>query len=373
MSQIAPDALRRCGTNPCRQNTARARGGRNRWPAQFVSAARRGKRWAARSIATISLRMRKRSLKLLTPAVAVGALLTTSSAFAHIDLLDPPARAHGTAANGDTNIDVNTNQKVGPCGQVTDGRTPDRVTTYAPGQTITVRVAEETNHDSYIRVALDLDGDDDFVERAPVAPATTIPPETQDVAQAAEEALDSEHLLRVYRESNTTNGFVHEIEVTLPNETCDNCTLQVIQLMFDTTQVYYFQCADLVIAEGGGTSSTSSDAGVGEGGSANAGEAGAAGAGGAPTSGTGGGSSAGTGSTPSPANGGTGGSAIAGAGAGGRPATGGTGAGGSGSVTIDNDDDDGGCAIATHAGKGSGAGLFSLLALGLGLVARRRR
>jgi MYXO-CTERM domain-containing protein len=305
--------------------------------------------------------MRNRSLELTAFAAAAGVWLTASSASAHIDLLEPPARAHGTAAAGDTDVDANTNQKTGPCGQATNGRNLERVTTYAPGETITVRVAEETNHDSYLRVSLDLDGDDDFVQRAPVAPATSIPPETQEVAQAAEEALDSEHLLNVTREFNTMNGFVHEIQVTLPDETCENCTLQVIQLMYDTGQIYYFQCADLVIAEGGGVSS---DAGVdGEGGSANAGEAGAAGAGGAPGSGTGG-ARAGAGNAPPPATAGRGG-----AGSGGSAPAGSAGS----AVTASDDEDDGGCTISTHAAGGSSAGLFSLLALGLGLVIRRRR
>jgi MYXO-CTERM domain-containing protein len=310
--------------------------------------------------------MRKRSRVLLSNAVVLGALLTASSAFAHIDLLDPPARAHGTAA-GAMDDDANTNQKLAPCGQAVNGRT-DRVTTYAPGETITVRVAEETNHVSYIRVAIDLDGDDDFVLRQPVAPATQFPPETQEVAQAAEETLDTEHLLSVFREFNTTNGVVLEIPVTLPNETCDNCTLQVIQLMYDTGQIYYHQCADIVIAEGGDTSAP--DAGVG--GSANAGAAGAAGAagsGGAPSSGNGGTSSAaGTGSTP-PANGGAGGASSAGTG-GTAPAAG---TGGAAPVASD-DGDDGGCTISTHTSEGSSsAGLFGLLALGVGLIARRRR
>jgi MYXO-CTERM domain-containing protein len=312
--------------------------------------------------------MRKRSRALLSNAAALGALLTASPAFAHIDLIDPPARAHGTAANGDMAVDVNTDQKLGPCGQVTNGRT-DRVTTYAPGETITVRVAEETNHDSYIRVAIDLDGDDDFVVRQPVAPATQIPPETQDVAQAAEETLDSEHLLSVFREANATNGTVIEIPVTLPDETCENCTLQVIQLMYNTGQIYYYQCADIVIAEVGGTS----DPDAGAGGSANAGDAGAAGAagaGGAPSSGNGGTSSAaGTGSTP-PANGGAGGASSAGTGGGTAPAAG---TGGAAPVASD-DDDDGGCTISTHTSTGTqSAGLFGLLALGVGLIARRRR
>jgi MYXO-CTERM domain-containing protein len=302
-------------------------------------------------------------------------LLTASSAFAHIDLIDPPARAHGTAASGDTAVDTNTDQKTDPCGQVTNGRSADRVTTYAPGQTITVQVREETNHDSYLRVSIDLDGDDDFVYRQPVAPATSIPAETQDVAQAAEEALDSDSLLRVYRENNTMNGFVHEVEVTLPNETCDNCTLQVIQLMYDTGQIYYYQCADIVIADGGSSTIPDADAGA-QGGSANAGDAGAAGAAGAGGTGAGGAAApgaGGTGSTPVPPAGNGGGTVTGVAGAGGGAPAGGSGTVGAPPVVADDEDDDGGCSISTRANGSSSAGLFSLLALALGVAARRRR
>ncbi|MFA9472798.1 MAG: hypothetical protein ACERNK_19695, partial [Deltaproteobacteria bacterium] len=44
--------------------------------------------------------------------------------------------------------------------------------------------------------------------------------------------------------------------VTLPNVTCDNCTLQVIQVMYDKPPYttpgndIYYQCADLVLREG---------------------------------------------------------------------------------------------------------------------------
>ncbi|MBW2225541.1 MAG: hypothetical protein JRF54_15365, partial [Deltaproteobacteria bacterium] len=45
--------------------------------------------------------------------------------------------------------------------------------------------------------------------------------------------------------------------VTLPDITCDNCTLQMIQVMYDK-RLYttlgndiYYQCADLVLREGG--------------------------------------------------------------------------------------------------------------------------
>jgi len=204
-------------------------------------------------------------------------LLLPSSALAHIDLIEPNARAHGTAASGDMMIDSNTNQKSGPCGQATNMRTTDRVTTYAPGEMITVRVSEETPHESYIRVSIDLDGDDDF----PTRPTTAA--ESQEVAQAAEEMLDTEGtLLAVVRETNGLPNFVHEITVTLPEETCDNCTLQVIQFMYGAPNPYYYQCADIVIAEdgGGGEAGAGGQAGMGGGGAGGAsGSAGAAGMG----------------------------------------------------------------------------------------------
>ena len=102
----------------------------------------------------------------------MAGLLTATPAFAHIDLMEPEARAHGTAASGDTDVDMNANQKSDPCGQVTNGR-GDRVTTYAPGETITIRVREETPHDSYIRVSIDMEGDDSFPLR-PVMPTRSV-------------------------------------------------------------------------------------------------------------------------------------------------------------------------------------------------------
>jgi hypothetical protein len=168
------------------------------------------------------------------------------AALAHIDLLEPEARAHGTAASGDTDIDANSNLKNAPCGQVTTGRS-ERVARYAPGQTIRVRVREENAHESYLRVSLDLDGDE-FPLRAQFPGG----PETQEEAAAAEAALGADGLLLVYREENDTAGFVHELEVTLPAQSCERCTLQVLQYMYDDPSApYYFQCADLVIAAEG--------------------------------------------------------------------------------------------------------------------------
>jgi MYXO-CTERM domain-containing protein len=287
---------------------------------------------------------------------AVG-LLWAPAVLAHIDLLEPEARAHGTAARNDPDVDANSNLKSGPCGQVTSGRT-DRVATYAPGQLITVRVREENAHVSYLRVSIDLDGED-FPLR------TQFPggPETQEVAEAAEAALGADGLLAVVREDNDTLGFVHEIDVTLPDATCDSCTLQVLQFMYDDPSApYYFQCADLVITDAG-----PADAGV------------------VPSDGAGGSAApAASGSSAPPAPG------AAGAGDGGAPpladgqGAGGTaGSGGAapvatssivGGESVANDGPEGndGCGFSRRApGPASTAG-FALLALALGFTRRRR-
>jgi hypothetical protein len=297
-------------------------------------------------------------------AAAFGSLMTFSAvSLAHVDLSTPNPRAHG---------ETEGNLKSGPCGQTTNGRTAN-VNVFAPGQTITVTWNEYIDHPAYYRIAFDDDGDDGFLMRTD---GQTDP--TADDPDTIEAALnmDAQILAIVKEENDTTAGpstDIRSVDVTLPNVTCENCTLQVIQYMYNNPGQGYFQCADIALraAEQVGENA---DAGLGgEGGSASAGEAGAAGAGGAPSSGSAGTSSGGSASTPLPPRGGTGGTGGTGAaaGAGGAP-SGAAGSAASTPVASDDDDDDGGCTISTHASDGSSAGLVSLLALGLGLIARRR-
>lgn len=310
----------------------------------------------------------------LRPASSLAALtaasLLTSLSFAHIDLQEPQPRAHGTG--GAETPDTNSNQKTGPCGQSANGRTTDRVTTYDPGETITVRLNEEINHDSYYRVSLNPNGD--------TFPTRTAVPvgETLDAALAAEQALDQPgdadgRLLGVFADTSAVNNNAVSLQVTLPADIeCQNCTLQVIQFMYDRPNPYYFQCADLVIGSGGDVGEP--DAGAG--GSANAGAGGASlgGTGGVPATGAGGTSNLGAGGAPPV--GAAGSPSAAGApatGAGGSGATTpGNGAAGVGApiVSDDSDDEDSGCSVA----PGTSASLLGVGSLVLfALSAMRRR
>jgi hypothetical protein len=296
--------------------------------------------------------MRKALLATLATFGCAG-LLQAAPALAHIDLLEPEARAHGTAASGDTDIDDNSSIKNGPCGQLTTGRT-ERVARYAPGETIRIRVREENAHESYLRVALDLDGNE-FPLRAQFPGG----PEAQAEASAAEAALGAEWLLLVYREDNDTAGFVHELEVTLPELSCTSCTLQVLQYMYDDPGApYYFQCADIVIAEDAAPDAGAVPVDAGEGSSSTPPAATGGSSGTGPSGSSGGSSSAPSPSAPSSA----------------------AGAAGSGSSAGTNDaaaapvaaDDDEGCSVASvpHEGRVRAALLGLTL---LGLMSRRRR
>jgi hypothetical protein len=154
-----------------------------------------------------------------TVVTVVIAVFGSTVANAHIALLKPAPR---TSA-----------QKTGPCGAAGSTR-GSTVTTFQPGETIVVEWDETVDHPGHYRIALDLDGDDDFVN--PNNPDDNFP--TTLVEPIADKV-----------------GGKYTQQVTLPTTPCDNCTLQLIQVM--TTSVpynsFYYQCADIVIAgEGGG-------------------------------------------------------------------------------------------------------------------------
>jgi hypothetical protein len=132
-------------------------------------------------------------------------------------------------------------QKVGPCG-VRDRGT--NVTTFRPGQTISVALNETIDHPSHYRIAFNADGDD-------FADPTSV------------DDTDGAHSFVLRDGIVDEPGAKQTIEVTLPDVTCDGCTLQLIQVMYDKggngfggndgvapdNDDIYYACADLVLAE----------------------------------------------------------------------------------------------------------------------------
>jgi MYXO-CTERM domain-containing protein len=185
-------------------------------------------------------------------AAALAVFFVPSLAHAHITLTDPPAR-HPPA-----------DQKDGPCGTGPgDSRTtdPQKITEYTAGETITIEFTETIQHASTYRVMLSRTGDSGFIN------PTSFEDTTLD--EASGELADGIEDLTPLSPPNTPED--HTIEVTLPDEPCEECTLQLIQLMregaFDADSIYY-QCADIVIlpGAGGGSGGASSGGASGSGG-----------------------------------------------------------------------------------------------------------
>lgn len=172
----------------------------------------------------------KRGAGLILQGLTVGALLSTSTAEAHLGL-DAPTSRYGRGT-----------LKSPPCGQ-TGGTRTQNVTTFEAGQTITVQWNEYINHPSHYRIAFDDDGDDDFEDPACLSGCNSRNP-----------------VVQMYNNSTVlldgiadANGGTYTATVTLPDIECNNCTLQVIQVMYDKPPYtipgneMYYQCADLVL------------------------------------------------------------------------------------------------------------------------------
>jgi len=187
--------------------------------------------------------MNRFHLTAASAALAAASQLVSQSAFAHIELQSPLNR-YSDIKSGDN--------KSCPCGSGTTNRScrkpeelsdpdrsPDRATTFAPGDEITVRFDEYVGHSGRYRIAFDPDGADldDFNENI-----------------LLDETDPSGNV------GNIGERSIWEFQVTLPDMTCDNCTLQLIQVMDGNTTDpvpdpvlrggTYFQCADIVLEDG---------------------------------------------------------------------------------------------------------------------------
>jgi hypothetical protein len=178
---------------------------------------------------------------LLVSLLAVVAVQGTASA--HVTLTSPPPRT--------------LDNKAGPCGAAGSQR-GTRVTTFAPGATITVEWDETIDHPGHYRIAFDDDGDDVFVN--PNNP-------NDNFAFTLKEPIPDKV------------GGHYTQQITLPTTPCASCTLQLMQIM--TTQVpynsFYYQCADISIGGPGDPVDPGEPTSSGDGGGCSAGSGGSGG------------------------------------------------------------------------------------------------
>lgn len=165
--------------------------------------------------------MRSKTLLQLSTGCALLVSLA-GSAVAHIELLAPTKRVSGL--------------KTGPCGE-RDSVRGDAVCEFRPGATITVAWDETIDHPGHYRIAFDEDGDDDFFD----------PASFEDVSGGPGVLLDG------IGDRDVGDDIRYTQEITLPSIECDNCTLQVVQVMTDKAPYgdgndLYYQCADIVLS-----------------------------------------------------------------------------------------------------------------------------
>jgi MYXO-CTERM domain-containing protein len=178
--------------------------------------------------------------------------MLSAPVFAHVEMLSPMPRYPRAADNDNKACPCGVGESNRLCNVEGDRSDPDRdaarVTTLTAGGTVTVRFDEYIAHAGRYRVAIDYDGADleDF--------NTNILVDIEDP---------------IGRVGNTGGGSIWEIEVPLPNVDCDNCTLQLIQMMDGNTadpvidpvnRSTYYTCADITIT---GADPNSPDAGPG--------------------------------------------------------------------------------------------------------------
>lgn len=159
-------------------------------------------------------------------------VLWASTAHAHIELLEPSSRYDGSQ-NKSCPCGAGLSNRT--CNVERDGSDPnrsDRVTELRAGSTITVRVDEYIGHSGRYRIAFDPVGADveDF----------------------------NQHILLDVPDPGDVSG-LWEFEVTLPDVTCDRCTLQVVQAMHGDEEhsvpdpsivSSYYTCADIRLVGG---------------------------------------------------------------------------------------------------------------------------
>jgi hypothetical protein len=187
----------------------------------------------------------------LLPALALGgfALLSSPNAQAHIKLMEP---ASWVVEDG-----MGNPQKTGPCGGDTVTAT-GAVTTYEPGQKITVTWQETVGHAGHFRISLAKDRAD-LID--PVVTTSTGDGMTGNSISAeimnpvAYPVLVDNLFPRTDVTAPQAEPFT--TEVTLPDEPCEGCTLQVVQFMAQHPPgFFYHHCADVNVVAKAVTTAT---------------------------------------------------------------------------------------------------------------------
>lgn len=181
----------------------------------------------------------------MRPVIFIAALglVSVRAAEAHIHLLQPLSRTDNT--QGDP-------QKLRHCGDPTVTRTT-RVTTYKPGETITVMWEQTIPHPGWYRIAFQPDGE--VFEIPPADPNVTGSYPSEDLTGKTDPTTGT----IVLKDRIPAGTGTQMADVTLPSMECTNCTLQVLEMMTNNppyqadtaadtdAKDLYYQCADIAL------------------------------------------------------------------------------------------------------------------------------
>jgi len=173
-----------------------------------------------------------RTLPVLSAAVAV---LLAIPAYAHFKFLEPPSAL----------VTENGGKGAPPCGE---GIPSGIVTKATGGHPFTIRILEFIPHPGHYRIALSVnsraeipkDADAEVKDAKSVSAPFDSNPKPPVLADGA------------FLHTTTPRNTEWKMDVTLPNISCDKCTLQLTQFMAEHALnpgggFYYHHCADLQI------------------------------------------------------------------------------------------------------------------------------
>jgi len=172
-------------------------------------------------------------------AFSTLAALLPAPAQAHYMLLQPASAYMQGSPYGDP-------QKTAPCGPAAGGGTATgQVTTYRPGDTVTLSVRETIFHPGHYRISI-----------GPDPSKFMTPPVTQvGTDQCGSVPIDTNPSLPVIADGllKHTAAFAGDQTITfkLPaGFTCPNCTMQVVQYMSNhAAPCFYYHCANVNIVD----------------------------------------------------------------------------------------------------------------------------
>ncbi|HKU43837.1 MAG TPA: SCE4755 family polysaccharide monooxygenase-like protein [Polyangiales bacterium] len=204
-------------------------------------------------MADLSTKLSSHSVRLLL-SLSAGALALLASA--------PIARAHISVDEGGTHKSrySDAGLKDGPCG-MTGGKRGTNVYEYKPGATINISIMETIPHPGYFRISFDSDGDDGFVTPSGTDGAMGNCSGDAKCGAGKADYCNSPTVLLDNLDPHA-GGFGGGAKkwtwsVKLPDVECDNCTIQIIQVMNDLNyhpQPYpgddiYYQCIDIKLSK----------------------------------------------------------------------------------------------------------------------------